>query len=166
MLSELSFYAPLPYWEQHSLGSYMFQCLAKSDPMHIDRKEASTDLLQSYRGNYKIPTTILYIMNFAHMNRQQISFRLVPWLIKAKHWKGIRLCQLFRNYINYLLTASINFSSITVSMWDSANISRWLRHWFHASKLPCCFECFLSRRATVCNNFAVRYCTNIIQHKS
>mgnify|MGYP007130472596 CR=1 FL=1 len=105
-------------------------------------------------------------MNFENMNRKQISYKLVPWLKKAKHWNGIRLWSLFSFYIYYLLTASINFSSITVSMWDSANISRWLRHWFHASKLPCCFECFLSRRATVCNNFAVRYCTNIIKHKS
>lgn len=55
-------------------------------------------------------------------------------------------------------TASMNLARITDSIWDSAKVRRWFRQRFHAPKLPNRLECFLSRKAAVCNNLAVRYC--------
>ena len=60
-----------------------------------------------------------------------------------------------------LSTASMNLSRMMDSMCDSARVRRWLRHLFHASKLPTAWVCFLRRKAAVCSSLDVRYCTII-----
>lgn len=48
---------------------------------------------------------------------------------------------------------------MTDSMCDSASVSRWFRHRFHAWKLPSRALCLRNRSAAVWSSVAVRYCT-------
>ena len=59
-----------------------------------------------------------------------------------------------------LLYDSMNLARITDSMCDSASVSRWLRHRFHAWNAPRRALCLRSRSAAVCRSVAVRYCDN------
>lgn len=59
----------------------------------------------------------------------------------------------------HLWTASINLARMTDSMCDSASMSKWFKHLFHAPKPPSVLVCLRRRTPALWSKRDVRYCS-------